>query len=268
MSLRITFDTNTLELACRPERFPKDPRQPALAKVHDALLAGEIDGYYSVTMLTIEGIKKSDRAEVYAGTQVTPQPQTTEVVKNADLLPAVRDCVGTADIERITMAYKVEQPARKPLPPVFADLVIRARSMGLRALKAQPRLGAFTLNDPEGTFYAQVGDDAALTKWLERASEVSYAIEDKGVGIAQLKALGTKLADGDVSKNWFSALEDAKDVYERSAVSRAFAEWADADTLASHIAYGWTSPGVTDMSKPHAAALFSKASGLTPPRWV
>jgi hypothetical protein len=30
----------------------------------------------------------------------------------------------------------------------------------------------------------------------------------------------------------------------------------------------WTSPGVTDMSKPHAAALFSKASGLTPPRWV
>lgn len=38
--MHVTFDTNVLDLACRPERFPKDPRQPALGKVRDALRAG------------------------------------------------------------------------------------------------------------------------------------------------------------------------------------------------------------------------------------
>lgn len=238
MPLRVTFDTNALELACRPERFPKDPRQPGLARVRDALVAGQIAGYYSVTMLTIEGIKKVDRAEVYAGTRLTEQPTTSERVRNADLPDAVRERVGTADIERVTMTYQVEQPDRKPLPPVFADLIHTARAIGLRALKAPPRIGAFHLNDPEGTFYAPVGDDAAVEQWLERTAEVLRAIEAKGVGLAQLKALGLKLAHGDLTQVWFAALANAKDATERNAIARAFAEWADADSLASHIAYG------------------------------
>lgn len=238
MPLRVTFDTNALELACRPERFPKDPRQPGLVRVRDALVAGQIAGYYSVTMLTIEGIKKVDRAEVYAGTRLTERPPTTDTVKNADLPDAVRERVGTADIERVTMTYQVEQPDRKPLPPVFADLIHTARSMGLRALKAPPRIGAFHLNDPEGTFYAPVGDDAAVEQWVDRTAEVLRAIEAKGVGLAQLKALGLKLAHGDLTQVWFAALAKAKDANERNAIARAFAEWADADSLASHIAYG------------------------------
>ena len=32
--------------------------------------------------------------------------------------------------------------------------------------------------------------------------------------------------------------------------------------------WSWTSPGVVDISQPHAATWFSKASGLMPPRWV
>ncbi|MBO4227830.1 hypothetical protein [Bradyrhizobium neotropicale] len=61
MPLRVTFDTNVLDLACRPERFPKDPRQPLMKKVHDALASGQLEGFYSVTMLTIEGIMRQDR---------------------------------------------------------------------------------------------------------------------------------------------------------------------------------------------------------------
>jgi hypothetical protein len=30
-SLRVTFDTNVLDLACLPERFPEHPRQPLIA---------------------------------------------------------------------------------------------------------------------------------------------------------------------------------------------------------------------------------------------
>ena len=41
MALRVTFDSNVLDLACRPERFPKDPRQSLMQKVHDALASGK-----------------------------------------------------------------------------------------------------------------------------------------------------------------------------------------------------------------------------------
>ena len=70
MPRRVTFDTNVLDLACRPERFPKDPLQPLMKKVHDALASGQLEGFYSVTMLTIEGIMRQDRADVFAGTRI------------------------------------------------------------------------------------------------------------------------------------------------------------------------------------------------------
>ena len=70
MPLRVTFDTNTLDLACRPERFPKDPRQPELAKVKAALTSGQLEGFYSVTLLTIEAVMRRDRAQVLAGAVV------------------------------------------------------------------------------------------------------------------------------------------------------------------------------------------------------
>lgn len=74
MPLRVTFDTNVLDYACRPDRFPKDTRQPTLRKVHDALSAGAIEGFYSVTMLTIEGIMNKDRADVFNSTQFATKP--------------------------------------------------------------------------------------------------------------------------------------------------------------------------------------------------
>ena len=75
MPLRVTLDTNVLDLACRPERFPKDPRQLLMQKVHNALATGQLEGFYSVTMLTIEGIMRQDRAEVFASTRTVTQPE-------------------------------------------------------------------------------------------------------------------------------------------------------------------------------------------------
>jgi len=46
MVLRVTFDTNVLDLACRPERFPKDVRQPELVKVREALAERMIEGVF------------------------------------------------------------------------------------------------------------------------------------------------------------------------------------------------------------------------------
>ncbi|WP_150001353.1 hypothetical protein [Iodidimonas gelatinilytica] len=59
------------------------------------------------------------------------------------------------------------------------------------------------------------------------------------MGYARLKALGQEIGEEvDPQRVWFRSLDAAKDVHEENAVKRAFREWADGDSVASHIAYG------------------------------
>ncbi|QDM15474.1 hypothetical protein [Tardiphaga sp. vice278] len=236
--MRVTFDTNVLDLACRPDRFPKDARQPGLRKVFDALSSGAIEGFYSVTMLTIEGIMNNDRADVFSSTQLAMKPETTEILKASDLPEDVRAFVGNNDIESISMEFRVEQPSRQPLHPEVIARMKAAQELGLLVLKDVPRIGAFKFNDPENKFYLSTGEGEQRHNWIEKVLEVAAAIQARGLGFGQVKALGHALTSGDPAEAWFKALKGAKDVHEERAVQRAFSEWADGDAIAAHVAYG------------------------------
>lgn len=236
MPLRVTFDTNVLDLACRPDRFPKDHRQPQMHKIKDALVAGTIQGFYSLTMLTIEGIMRKDRAEVFAGTHITQGAEAVSVTRNVDLPDTIRDWVGNGDVTTIKMEYRVEQPGRKQLHSEVIARVKAAQALGVRVLHDVPRIGAFKINDSGQEFYLDNGQGASLQTWINKAHEVSLAIEAKGVGVAQVKSLGQSIADP--AQAWFNALDNAKDIHEERRVERAFSEWADGDAIAAHVAYG------------------------------
>ena len=238
MLLRVTFDTNVLDKACRPERHPKDFQQPLMQRIHDALANGEIEGFYSGTMLTIEGIMKKDRAKVFAGTRIVARPERTKITRNADLPNSIRQRVGSAGVETISSEYRVEQPDRGPLHPEAIARILAAKALGLKALKAVPRIGAFHITDQTGNFYLDPGQGPALGVWIDKAHEVAEAIECRGVGVARVKQLGKGMGTSDPEFVWFQALDRATDCHERRAVEKAFAEWADGDSLAAHVAYG------------------------------
>ena len=238
MSRRVTFDTNVLDKVCRPERFPSDPEQRLMQRIHRALANGQIEGFFSVTMLTIEGIMRRDRASVFAGTRIVAQPARTEIVEAADLPAPIRQTADRAKVERIVQEYRVEQPDRGPLHSEVIARLNAARGLGLKALKAVPRIGAFRITDPCGTFYLDSGQGKALGAWIDKAHEVAEAIESRGVGVAQVKALGDQMGPSDPECVWFLALDQATDVHQERAVERAFAEWADGDSVAAHVAYG------------------------------
>jgi len=227
-----------LDLACRPERFPKDVRQSQLLKVRDALVAKSIEGFFSMTMLTIEGIMRRERADVFGSTRISGLPETCSVTKNEDLTEVIQAKVGGADIEMIKKEFVVEQTNRRLLHPEVVARVKAARSLGVRALKDVPRIGAFMITDPVGEIYLSNGNGDDLCAWQEKVRDVAQAIEARGLGIAQVKALGGTMAAGDPEKAWFAALSSAKDIHEQRAVERAFCEWADGDAIASHVAYG------------------------------
>lgn len=164
MALRVTFDTNVLDLACRPNRFPKNPQQLQMQKVNDALANGRIEGFYSVTMLTIEGIMRQDRAEVFADTQMVTELETCSITKNADLPDTIREMVGSGDIETIGIEFRIEQPSRKPLHPEVIARMKAAKAMGVKVLAAVPRTGAFHFSDSDGEYYLKRGEGAELSE--------------------------------------------------------------------------------------------------------
>ena len=106
--------------------------------------------------------------------------------------------------------------------------------MGITLL-GTPRIG---MPRAEERFYA-TEDPAALGERLGRFTSLLTQIESRGLGSARAKEIAVRLAgSGTFLGPWFTPLGAAKDIHEKREVARAVAEWADADSIAAHYAYG------------------------------
>ena len=223
--MRVTFDTNAIDRAVRPERFPKDLRRAEYLTVNNALKDKRIHGFISDTLFSIEGMQKLERAGVFGGTYLKVTEQIH--VEEAD----------NGLVTKIDIQYHVNQPGRKPLHPEMARRISAAVGIGMRFLSA-PRIGAIKIIDSENKLYVSETEQE-LGDRINLYHEALRAIQARGVGIELCKQLGESFSkrDGKVEP-WFKGLDRAQDVHEENAVARAFAEWADADAIAAHIGYG------------------------------
>jgi hypothetical protein len=217
MPLRVTFDTGALDDMLWPERA-KQPTDPADAtRVRAAVQAGVIQGFFSETLVTLEGIKNEDRVDVLGSTQL--QSQSTSNGPNTT-----------------TLSISVVQD-RKPLPPKFVRRIQAARNLRMRALMV-PRLlvDGVCAKDDDGTLFEPPGD---LGQFVAKATHLRSEIGARDIGHAVAVKLGLQLSARDgVSEWWFHGLKRAKDIQECRQVERAVAEWADGDSIASHYGYG------------------------------
>jgi hypothetical protein len=222
--VKVTFDTNTLDRVVRPERFSRDARRAEFVKVHEAVVAGRLKGFFSETTITLEGIENADRAAVLGSTR-----HETRLQENTD-----QD--GGRHTIQVNVAVKQN---RKPLHPEQIARIQAAMRIGMRALRAPARVGWIRTEDPTGRLFAPDGSEERLAERLDRTAAVIREIESRGLGYAQVASLGKKFAERDkVDEPWLLSLRRARDVHERNRVKRAIAEWADADPVASHIGYG------------------------------
>ena len=224
--MRVTFDTNTLDPAVRPERFPKDPAQPNYFKVKQAIVSGIIQGFFSETIISLEGIQKDDRAAVFGSTAISISEGPASIDHDTGKVT-------------IQVNLNVEQLGRKPLHAEAAARVRTACGIGMRLLKAPSRIGGFQINDLAKVVFVLEEDEASMAKRQDVCITLAREIEGRNVGLAPLKKLAAIFAARDnADEPWFQSLSRAKDVHEENAVKRAFAEWADGDSMAAHIAYG------------------------------
>jgi hypothetical protein len=217
--MKVTFDTNALDKAVRPERYPRDPLQSDYFKVRDALRTGRLKGYFSQTLIALEGIENKDRVNVLGSTRLESQTQST----NKDTIP---------------ISLTVQQD-RNPIHHENSQRIQAAQEIGMRALRGPARLGdGFSVKDDDGSFYEPDESLQELIQRREKANEVDVAIAARGVGRAIAQSLGLKFSARDgVSEWWLQGLKRARDIHERGEVNRAIAEWADAESIASHIGY-------------------------------
>ena len=214
MTLRVTFDTNTFDKVVRPARYPQDPSRQEFAAIHEAIKNGELLGFISETIITLEGIGKDQRATVFG---------TTGLQKRNEQI--------SDDTFQITLT--TDQPARAPIHIKQAERFVAAFDLGLRVLGA-PRVGLPRVEN--GPYAKETSEE--LPERLDRFFNIMRAIEARDLGHPRTLAIAAMWADRAPNQHWYNVLGEAKDIHETREVARAIAEWSDADSVGAHYAYG------------------------------
>lgn len=176
----VTFDTNTLDKAARPERHPKDPAQANFQKVHEALRTGRLRGFVSETVVTLEGIKRADRARVFGSTYLAARHTEPEVQPDGMVVHRVN--LETTQPHRHPFMKKM----RAALPPRY----VSASTFRLRHALQLPRI-----DDPEKTIYVYEDDEQALETRLDRFFNAARAIAARGFGMVLITKIAARLAN-------------------------------------------------------------------------
>lgn len=218
--LTVTFDTNTLASVVAPETAQRGTGESG-AIVAAAVRAGRIRGFFSETVITLEGIKNVDRADVLGRTRMVSDASSTS--KN-----------------NITLTIGVRH-ARNPLDRRSSARVRAALELGMRPLRTAARIGGYHLGDQDCELYEPDGGILELVRCMDKVNELTTEIARRGVGQAIAVELGLQFSPRDrveTPELFLQGLGRAKDKPEREKVAEAIREWADGDSVAAHYGFG------------------------------
>jgi hypothetical protein len=220
MPLTVTFDTNTLNSVVLPKTAQRGTGASG-ATVRTAIQVGRIQGFFSETLITLEGIENKHRVEVLG--------KTRPVSKTSSTGP-----------RKITIAVGF-QHVRNPLNSQFLARVQAAVALGMRALRAPARMGGHRLKGENWPFLEPAGGLPELLRCVDNVNEMATKIAKRGVGQAVAVELGvqfSKRAGVSEPELFLQGLGRAQDKSECCKVAKAIAEWADGDSVAAHYGFG------------------------------
>jgi hypothetical protein len=225
MTLTVTFDTNVFErLLNLDQDLPG-----AHGRILKAIKSGSIKGYFSDTFVTLEGVKKSSRRAVFGSRKIvctsSPSPEspnTINLMVGATMNSTPIDDRHMASVEALL-------------------------GLGISGMRGQAYLG------DSFNAYSVLGFDIYEPIPLERLidirklmAEIETSISRRnlktGLNVGKCKAreLGLSLLrerkEGIGRSLWYEgfSLESAS----KNKVEKAVSEWADGDSIISHIAHG------------------------------
>ena len=207
--LRVTFDSNVWQMVVIPGLASKTPFYADFVTIHEALRAGQIQGFISETLGTLEAIRNVGRKAYFTSIKPRVDVQVVNVTGGQAVLKI--DIGTTHDQhpglhrilkERLELAIALKMRLMRaprmtiPVPPLFLDLSV----------------------------FADEGDVPTSAARDNRWGGITETIEQRGVGGAVLRSLQER-AGGRAES------------IEEKEFARAIAEWADGDSVAAHVAY-------------------------------
>ena len=164
--MRVTFDTNTLHSVVSPDSDTVQRNEGASgAAVRAGIQAGHIQGFFSATLIALEGINNKDRPGVLGKTEVASE-------------------VSSSDRHTINIAIGTRH-FRKPLDARFSARVEEAIALGMRVLEVVSPMGVgFPLSRESYPIFEPAGGILALKDCRENAQNLDREILKRGVGRA------------------------------------------------------------------------------------
>jgi hypothetical protein len=220
MPLTVTFDTNTLASIVSPETAQRDTGASGAA-VRTAIKAGHIHGFFSETLVTLEGVEKRDRVDVLGKTRVISG--SSSKAKN-----------------QITLTVGF-QHFRKELDTRFSERVRSAVALGMRGLRAPARFGSFHAKEEICPLFMPPGGMPELLRCMDGVNSIATEMAKRHVGHAVAVQLGVQFSQRDHAPEpelWLQGIGRARNKTEADKVAMAINEWADGDSIASHYGFG------------------------------
>lgn len=232
--MQVTFDTHVWNRMVFPERYRDRPNYAALVKINTAIRSEQVRGFLSESFGTIESIKKEDRARFHA--QDVPKVEVTHKSHGPGL-----HC--------LTIEIQAQHNLHPGLTQEFEEELNEALAIGLQLLSA-PYIGVSVPDRLRKNPQLYAPEVFSTADYNERFGGVASAIAARGVGGGALPALAKELTarlDGPRPKEWsdreflYYVYEYARTTnlkQEKARIEKAFAESADGDLVAAHVAFG------------------------------
>ena len=176
MPLTVTFDTNTLASVVSPKTAQRGTG-PCGTRVRAAIQSGHVQGFFSETLVILEGIRGKNRADVLGKTRLVSKASSSS--KN-----------------QISLRVGVSH-FREALDPQFSDRVQAGLALGMRALRTAARIGGHHLHDENCPLFEPDGGILELLRCMDGVNEMTTKIAERGVGQVVAVSLGVEFSDRD-----------------------------------------------------------------------
>ena len=232
--IRVTFDTNVWNRMVFPERHVARPNYLSLVKIKNAILAGRIQGFISEGFATMEAIGRKSQAKFHA--QSVPRVE-------------VRSAFHGNGQSSMTIEVIADHSLHPGIGEEFEEELTEALAIGIKVLTT-PYIGLIVPDRLRKNPQVYAEEVFATADYNERFGEVVKTIVERRVGEGALVALAKELSarlDGPRPDR----LSDRALIYgvyeyacrsglrkEQRQIEKAFAESADGDLVAAHIAFG------------------------------
>ena len=218
--VRVTFDTNTLSGVVDPSQECGNANISSYQIVHDAVKAGQIRGFFSEVVVTLDAVGRKAKAKILGAARFAAETTST----------------GPHEIT-ITLGPRWK---RVDIDSRILARIKNARAMEMRALIGPRRCGdSLVVRGFGEAFYEPYPPGAAFVATANTINTLDATIVARGLGRARVIELAKFFSerDGAPGEWWPQGLERTRSAAELKKGRLAVNEWADGEAVAAHVGY-------------------------------